>query len=169
MDISGTVDEKPDTRLPMIFSLICGFLYVILGLLQMVAGAGRILIGTDFVMPLSGILFVPADVIGSFVLLLIGTVFLYGVMEMRSGTYEGISYAYVGILLALIFAVIYLLVSTGNMLEAYLLGNEEFADWTLLSDMKPGIYLAILPLFAYIKWKDFFEPTTEASFRMDLK
>jgi hypothetical protein len=169
LDINGTVEEKPDTNVPMVFSVICGSLYIILGLLQMASGAGRILIGTDFSIPLAGILLVPADLIGAFVLLLIGTVFIYGVMEMRSGIYEGISYAYVGILLSLIFAIIYLLVSTGNMLEAYLLKNVEFAGWTPLSDMRPGIYLAILPLFAYIKWKDFFEPISGTNIRMDLK
>ncbi|WMW25585.1 hypothetical protein RE474_02355 [Methanolobus sediminis] len=158
MDINGTMEEKQDTRVAMVFSVICGSLYIILGLLQMAAGTGKMVMGNGFSMPLADILFVPADIIGSFVLLLIGTVFIYGVMEMRSGTYEGISYAYVGILLALIFALIYLLVCTGNLLETYLLKNEEFAGWTPLSDMRPGIYLAILPLVAYIKWKDFLEP-----------
>nr|WP_321497780.1 hypothetical protein [uncultured Methanolobus sp.] len=158
MDISVVAEEKPDTKLPMIFSVICGSLYIISGLMQLAAGAGRIIIGSEFSIPLAEVLFVPADLIGSFVLLLIGTVFIYGVLEMRSGVYEGISYAYVGILLALIFAFIYLLVCTGNLLETYLLMNEDFAGWTPLSDMKPGIYLAILPLVAYVKWKDIFEP-----------
>ncbi|WP_321430735.1 hypothetical protein [uncultured Methanolobus sp.] len=169
MDISVAAEEKPDTRIPMVFSLVCGSIYIILGLLQLAAGTGRVLIGSDFSIPLANVLFVPADLIGSFVLLLIGTVFIYGVLEMRSGMYEGISYAYVGILLALIFALIYLLVCTGNLLETYLLRNEEFAGWTPLSDMRPGIYLAILPLFAYVKWKDIFEPVPKNSIRMDLK
>jgi hypothetical protein len=169
LDISVAAEEKPDTKIPMVFSLVCGSLYIILGLLQLAAGTGRVLIGSDFSIPLANVLFVPADLIGSFVLLLIGTVFIYGVLEMRSGVYEGISYAYVGILLALIFAFIYLLVCTGNLLETYLLMNEEFAGWTPLSDMRPGIYLAILPFFAYVKWKDIFEPVPKNSIRMDLK
>jgi hypothetical protein len=152
---------EPDTRIPMVFSMITGSLYILLGLLQLLAGVAKILMGPDVRIPLTGILFVPADVIGSFVLLLIGTVFIYGVMEMRSGIYEGVSYAYVGILIALIFAAIYMLVSTGNMLEAYLLKNKDFIDWTPLSDLRPGIYLAILPLFAFFKWKDMFEPVPE--------
>jgi hypothetical protein len=152
---------EPDTRIPMVFSMITGSLYILLGLLQLLAGVAKILMGPDVRIPLTGILFVPADVIGSFVLLLIGTVFIYGVMEMRSGIYEGVSYAYVGILIALIFAAIYMLVSTGNMLEAYLLKNKDFIDWTPLSDLRPGIYLAILPLFAFLKWKDMFEPVPE--------
>lgn len=169
MDINLVAEDKPDTRIPMVFSMVCGSLYVILGLLQMAAGTGRIILGSEFTMPLANVLFIPADIIGSFVLLLIGCVFIYGVMELRSGTYEGISYAYVGILLAFIFAFIYLLVCTGNMLETYLLMNEEFAGWTPLSDMRPGIYLAVLPLLAYIKWKDIFEPVPETNIRMDLK
>lgn len=158
---SDAVNEMPDTRIPMIFSIITGTLYIFLGLLQLSSGIGRILLGPDVQIPLTNILFIPADIIGAFVLLLIGTVFIYGVMEMHNGIYEGVSYAYVGILIALIFASIYILVSTGNMLEAYLLKNEDFIDWTLLSDMRPGIYLAALPLVAFIKWKDMFDPTPE--------
>ncbi|ETA68926.1 hypothetical protein MettiDRAFT_2415 [Methanolobus tindarius DSM 2278] len=169
MDINSVMEEKPDTKVPMIFSVICGSLYIIMGLLQLAAGTGKIILGSEFSIPLSNVLFVPADIIGSFVLLLIGTVFIYGVLEMRSGVYEGISYAYVGILLALIFAFIYLLVCTGNLLETHLLMNEEFEGWTPLSDMSPGIYLAILPLFAYIKWKDIFEPVPGTNIRVDLK
>ncbi len=151
-------DNEVDTRIPMIFSIITGSLYALLGLLQLSAGIGRILAGPDVNIPLAEILFIPADIIGAFVLLLIGTVFIYGFMEMRSGIYEGVSYAYVGILISLIFAIIYILVSTGNMLEAYVLKSEDFLGWTPLSDMRPAIYLAILPLFAFIKWKDMFEP-----------
>ncbi len=159
MDIeSENKGVNPDTRIPMTFSIVTGFLYILSGLLQLSAGIGKIVMGPDTYIPLTGPLFVPADIIGAFVLLLIGTVFIYGVMEMRSGIYEGVSYAYVGILIALIFAGIYILVSTGNMLEAYLLKNEEFLGWTPLSDLRPGIYLAILPLIAFIKWKDMFDP-----------
>ncbi|WMW23402.1 hypothetical protein RE476_06175 [Methanolobus mangrovi] len=162
MDINGdNVNDEMDTRIPMIFSIVAGSLYFLLGLLQLSAGFTKILIGPEVQVPLTGLLFVPADIIGSFVLLLIGTVFIYGVMEMRSGIPEGISYAYVGILIALIFAVIYMLVSTGNMLEAYLLKNEEFIGWTPASDLRPGIYLAVLPLFALIKWQNMFKPPQE--------
>ncbi|MDG6243533.1 MAG: hypothetical protein QCH31_03960 [Methanolobus sp.] len=159
MDIKGeNVEAQADTRIPVAFSVVSGSLYVLLGLLQLLAGMNRIFIGPDILVPLADLLLVPADIIGSFVLILIGTVFIYGVIEMRSGIYEGVSYAYVGILLSLIFAIIYLFVSTGNMLEAYILRNEDFAEWTPLSDLKPGIYLAIFSLFAFIRWKDMFEP-----------
>ncbi|WP_407355828.1 hypothetical protein [Methanolobus sp. WCC5] len=159
MGISGQdVKRHAAIRTPLVFSAVTGSLYIVLGLLQLAAGLKRLFTGPDIRVPLADSLFVPADIIGSFALLLIGTVFIYGVFEMRSGIYEGVSYAYVGILLSLIFAIIYLLVSTGNMLEAYLLRNEDFVDWTPLSDLKPGIYLAILSLFAFIRWKDMFEP-----------
>lgn len=161
MAIKEDNNNKPDTRIPLMFSVIAGSLYLLLGLVQLAAGVGKLLIEPDLHIPLAGMLFVPADIIGAFVLLLIGTVFIYGVMEMKSGIYEGVSYTFVGILIALIFASIYLLVSTGNMLEAYLLRNEEFIGWTPLSDLRPGIYLAILPFFAFIKWKDLLEPVPE--------
>lgn len=162
MAIKGDIaDSRPDTRTAMIFSIVTGSLYIILGLLQLSSGVARVLLGPGVQIPLTGMLFVPADIIGAFVLLLIGTVFIYGVMEMRAGIYEGVSYAYVGILIALIFAAIYMLVSTGDMLEAYLLKNEDFAGWTPLSDLRPGIYLAILPLFALFKWKDMLNPVQE--------
>lgn len=154
-------DKKIDTGTTIKFSLIAGLLYILLGLLQLFSGLEKVFPAAAMQLPLTEILFVPADIIGALVMLLIGTVFMYGVMEMRAGIYEGVSYTFVGILLSLIFALIYLLVSTGNMLEAYLLNNEEFIGWTPLSDLRPAIYLAILPLFVFLKWKDMLEPPRE--------
>jgi hypothetical protein len=91
------------------------------------------------------------------ILILIGCVFMYGASEIHSGVHEGIAYVYVGILLSLIFAGIYMLAATGDLLEARLLKNEDYAGWSVLDALRPEIYLGVLSLLTYLKWKDSFE------------
>ncbi len=57
---------------------------------------------------------------------------------------------YFGIILALVFAGIYVLVIGANALEAYVILSKYFEGWrTPLDDMKPGIYMVILPHIAH--------------------
>ena len=130
----------------MLFALLAGILYAITGLIQIVAGFGLEIGLTDA-------LFIPADIFGGFILLVIGSVFLFGVKELNEGLNEGVAYVYVGIILALVFAGIYVLVIGANALEAYVILSDDFEGWTPLDDMKPGIYIAIIPLIAYFSWK----------------
>jgi hypothetical protein len=102
---------------------------------------------------LIGILFAPSDLMGSLILVLIGSVFIYGLMEMRNGLDEGIAYVYVGILISLLFAMVYVLVIAGNWMEMYLLNVPQISGWDILYDLRPAIYLGILPLCGYLIWK----------------
>jgi len=144
----------------IVFALLMGAVYTLFGLIQLITGFSRSL-GISAPETLSrfiaNVLFIPPDAIGGFVLVLVGSVFIYGFAELHSGKYEGIAYVYVGILLSLIFAGIYVLAAFGNVLEVYLLKNEAFAGWSILDDLRPEIYLGAVSLVAYLQWKDHFD------------
>ncbi|MBN2109522.1 MAG: hypothetical protein JW705_00330 [Methanosarcinaceae archaeon] len=152
---------KRGTRQKMWFALLSGCSYILFGLTQLITGSSKALFGISVPHSIgkviTGMLFIPADAIAGLVLILIGCVFIYGFEEIRSGKYEGIAYVYVGILLSLIFAGIYVLSGFGNTLEVYLLKNETFTDWSITDDIRPEIYLGLLSLLAYLKWKDDFD------------
>ncbi len=80
------------------FSLILGFLYILFGILQAVASTGVVYI-----------FLVPGNIMGTFVLIVIGSVFLFGHKELEEGISEGVAYIVVGIMLSLIFGALYLL------------------------------------------------------------
>ena len=95
----------------------------------------------------------PSDVVGGFVLLVIGSVFLFGVNELHKGVHEGVAYIYVGIFLGLLFGLIYLLMMGANAVEAYGFENEDFATWTPLDDLRPGLYVSLVPLVGLLIWR----------------
>lgn len=128
------------------FGLIVGPLYIIFGFIQLAVGLGYSSGWTDA-------LYIPKDIIGSLILVLLGAIFLYGVKELNEGTDEGVSFVYVGIFLALLWVVVYLLVMSASALEAYMLKSEDFEEWVPADDMKPGIYLGILPLIGFLAWR----------------
>ncbi len=130
----------------IVFGLIAGTIYVVFGLIQVVVGLGY---GSGW----TKAIFVPSDIAGGLILVLIGMVFLYGVKELNAGINEGVAYIYVGILLALGFTAIYLLIMGADALEAYAIRSEDFEDWAPLDDMKPGIYLGLLPFAALLAWR----------------
>lgn len=147
---SGKLREK------MVFAALTGFLYVLAGSIQFVLSMYTMLdIGSVYSLENSVfvLLFAPSDLMGSLVLVLIGSIFLYGLMELRSGLNEGIAYVYVGMLISLLFATVYMLVMTGNWMESYLLNDPEITGWSFGNDFRPAIYLGILSLCGYFLWK----------------
>ena len=127
----------------MAFGSIVGLLYLIFGAIQIIVGFG-------FDSELSEAIYIPKDIIGGFILMLIGIIFFFGVKELRAGIGEGVAYIYIGIFLALIFVVIYLLIIAANAIEAFVLVNEDYIGWSPVDDLKPGIYLGLLPFIGYI-------------------
>lgn len=147
---SGKFKEK------MVFAALTGFLYVLAGSIQFVLSIYTMLdMGPVYFLENSSfvLLFAPSDLMGSLVLVLIGSIFLYGLMELRSGLSEGIAYIYVGILISLLFATVYMLVMTGNWMESYLLNDPGITGWSLGDDFRPAMYLGILSLCGYFLWK----------------
>ncbi len=153
---------KPDpekSREKVLFSVVAGFLYVLAGSIQFVLSIGA-MFDINSVNSLGnsalGVLFIPSDFMGSLVLVLIGSIFFYGLMELRNGLNEGIAYVYVGIIISLIFATVYMLVLAGNWMESCLLNDPEITGWSFSDDFRPAIYLGILSLCGYILWKNDF-------------
>ncbi len=101
-------------------------------------------------------LFIPNDIIGGLILVLIGIIFFIGVKELISEINDGVAYIYFGIFLALIFVIIYLLIIVANAIEAYVIVSDDFSTWTPLDDLKPGLYLGLLPFIGLIVWKSRF-------------
>jgi len=141
-------DQFKDIGQKISFSIIVGLLYLLFGILQLIASVG-----------LADIPLVPGNAIGVLVLIVIGAVFLEGYRELTEGTIEGISYVYVGILLSMAFGILYLLVLGADALSAYVLELDDFEDWTLVDGMRPELYLSVLPLIGYLKWRKEFELT----------
>ena len=152
---------KMSTTDKMLFALIMGCSYILIGMVQLITGTLKAMSEASMTEYAGHViadgLFIPPDIIAGMILILIGCVFLYGASEIHSGVHEGIAYVYVGILLSLIFAGIYVLAATGDLLEAHLLKNEEYAGWSILDALRPEIYLGVLSLLTYLKWKDSFE------------
>jgi len=142
-----------ENRSKMLFGCIVGSLYVLFGLIQLLVGLGYGSGWTDA-------MFIPADLVGGLILILIGTVFLYGFRELNAGLDGGVAYIYVGLMLALVFTTLYLLMMGADALEAYVIQSEDFLGWTPLDDMNPIIYLGVLPLIGGVAWKSKFSSKT---------
>ncbi|MDW7731428.1 MAG: hypothetical protein SCH66_03240 [Methanolobus sp.] len=132
----------------MTFAALTGVMYTIFGIFQIGEGLG---INTG----MSDVLFIPGDILGGLSLVILGAVFLYGLKEMLQGINAGVSFVYVGILMSLVFMVVYLLVMGGNMLDS-LIVPEDYEGWNIMEAFRPGIYLGILPLMGILYWKDRF-------------
>jgi hypothetical protein len=94
------------------------------------------------------------DIIGSFILILTGIIFMYGILELNKGMREGSAFVYVGIVFSLFFMGIYLLNMLINGIQAYIVMNSEFDSWSPLNDLRPGIYLGLLSLIVLFMWRE---------------
>lgn len=131
-----------------IFALMVSLLYIIFGTIHIAEGIG---INTS----LSAVLFVPVDILGGFSLLVIGAVFFYGFRELNVGMDEGIAFVYVGMIMSLAFMVVYALVGAGTLLDSLLL-PEDYVDWHIVDQLRPGLYMGIPVLAVFLAWKDRF-------------
>jgi len=64
-----------------------------------------------------------------------------------------------GIFLALVFTVIYFLIMAADAIETYVLISEDFTGWSPLDDLRPGIYLGVLPFIGFMIWRNKFSLT----------
>jgi len=132
------------------FTLLWGALYLGAGLLQVMKGTE--LLPYNF---LSANM-LPPETAGGLVLVVTGAVYLYGTFEFSRGSFEGRAYAYVGLILSLVFGALYFLTSTADLINARILFAEGYEEWTPLSAFKPALYLGMLSLAAYTGWKEKF-------------
>jgi hypothetical protein len=129
------------------FTLLWGMLYLSIGSLQVLKGAK--LLPDDF---LSTNL-IPPEIAGGLVLAVVGAIYLYGTIEFSKNSFEGKAYAYVGIILSILFGILYFLTFTADIINAWVLFAEGFEEWTPLVDFKPALYLGLLSLAIYAGWE----------------
>jgi hypothetical protein len=145
-----------------VYSVAIGVLYAIFGMLEILVGWGDLLgTGEPLIAPLevAGINIVPPDVFGGVMLILIGVVYLTGVKQQAKGEREGLSFLFVGSLLALIFFGVYMAIMLANGVGC-VFQFEDWLEWIWLDDLRPGIWLFLLALpgaylaFTKKKWRD---------------
>ncbi len=144
--------ESPSLEEKRLFGLGAGLLYLLFGVLQ--TGACLDLLDHVLLLP---------DFMGICVLFVLAAVFLSGYRELSQGSHEGAAHVNVGVALSLLFALVYLLIMGANSLEAHLLQHEDFQDWTPLDDLQPSLYLALMSLLAFWRWRKEFIPGEEST------
>ncbi len=127
------------------FSYIVGSLYIIFGGLQGISATAVI-----------DIFLVPGSIMGVFVLTVIGSTFIFGGRELEHGVPEGVSFIVVGVMLSLLFGILYLLVMGADSISAYIIESDDFQDWTLLDGLRPELYLSLLSVYGFLRWRDEF-------------
>ncbi|HIH26519.1 MAG TPA: hypothetical protein HA256_00690 [Methanoregulaceae archaeon] len=136
----------------LFFSGIMGALYL---------GCGFLEIGFWIVPGLAAMEVVPADILGGFVLCVIGLVFLAGVPGLRSGTPGAIAYLFVGLLLSLAFGLVAFLAIGAGWLETALFG--DLSEWSAAEMAVPMLYLALGSMAGYAAWgREFFRGVARA-------
>lgn len=133
------------------FTLLWGITYLAIGSLQVLKGAG--LLPENFITAT----LLPPEIAGGLVLAVVGAVYLYGTIELSKDPTEGRAYAYVGIVLSMLFGALYFLTFTADLINARVLFAEGFEEWTLLVDFKPALYLGLLSLVIYTGWENKFK------------
>jgi hypothetical protein len=133
---------------------LAGLLYTLVGILEILTGFGV----AGAMQSLAEIFRVVGDPFNGFVLLVIGLVFLKGVGPASSGDKEGISYVAGGAILASTVLGFYVLNALSNGL-GFLLGFEDWLEWTILDDVKPGVilWLSTLPSIMMVRapeWRE---------------
>lgn len=116
------------------YSALLGIMYATFGLLEIIIWAG-----------VTTIAYVPADIFGGIMLLIIASVYLAGVSQQLRGNREGLSFLAVGSLLSAVFFGVYVTIVAANGLGYVLqpLGEAfgDWAEWTWLDDVRPAIWL----------------------------
>ena len=144
------MDERdPKMIKKELFSLMTGTIYVVLGGLQIAAGAG-----------LSGrwseLLLLGGGVTDGLILILIGAVLLQGQRELGQGQREGVAFLYMGIALALFFLFLELAEIGASYLGLALIGGPDYEGYNPIETMTPALYLSPLALLGLYAWRSGF-------------
>jgi hypothetical protein len=148
------MSEKSGNGLNGIYVGLAGLLYTTIGVLEILSGfrVGGIIQFFAEMLRLVG------DPFNGFVLLVIGLVFLKGFSYISQGEREGVSYVVGGALLASTLLGFYVLNAFSNGL-GFLLGFEDWLEWTVLDDIKPGVILWLFTVPSILlvrdpKWRE---------------
>jgi hypothetical protein len=132
--------DKGKGQMVGVYAALIGVLYASLGVVEILGW-----FGVEILPQLAGFFFVANDVFNGFVLLVIGLVYLKGVGLVMSGDREGLSYVSVGALMSTVLLALYVanIVSNGLGLA---LGFEDWLEWSVLDDFRPGLILWVLAI-----------------------
>jgi hypothetical protein len=145
-----------------VYSSAIGILYAIFGMLEVLVGWGDLIgTGVPLIPPLeiAGVNVVPPDFFGGIMLIIIGSVYVTGVKQQAKGEREGLSFLFVGSLIAVIFFAVYVVIMLANGV-GYVFQFEDWLEWTWLDDLRPGIWLFLIALpgaylaFTKKKWRE---------------
>jgi hypothetical protein len=128
-----------DSRGRMIaaYTAALGVLYVLMGLLETLIW---LRLEVQQFMWIARAFNVVGDIFAGFVLFVIGVVYLSGLGPVWRGDREGLSYVTVGALMSTALLILYTVNILSNGL-GFALGFEDWMEWTLLSEIKPGLLL----------------------------
>jgi hypothetical protein len=134
-----------------LYSTLIGAIYLIFGLLELTRGFSE---AFGLTWEISTVL-VSADIFSGLALLIIGIIFLFGVHAQWKGGKDAASYLAVGTLIAAVFLAVYLAIMGAHAIGAgfYSILPEEYAEvfadwaeWTWIDDLRPGIWLFIFAI-----------------------
>ncbi len=127
------VNPLPQTpRSQALLSLLFGVLYIGLG-------AAEIL--SEF-----GLLQIPfCSIMDGFILLVIGAVFVTGFLQLRAEEPEPVAFLVVGLIIATVVFFLRVVIIGSNLL-GWILGLEDWADWSLLNDITLSLWVYLLTL-----------------------
>jgi len=141
----------------VIYTVILGILYIVVGLIEFATGLWNLFIPGAA----QAILGLPIDLFGGFAALIIGATY-FGAISLWKGDYESLGFILVGVLLSVVFGVLYLLIVGADGFGTYLAYlNGEAWTWEWLTSgtagpglLRPEIWLFFLstPL-GYFAWR----------------
>jgi hypothetical protein len=132
-----------------IYSLGIGALYLIFGLLEFLRGLSETF-GIQSTLSETSTTLIYPDMFSGVTLTIIGLIFLFGVRSQWKDSKDFAPYLVVGVLLSAVFFAVYLVIlgahAVGSAVfqfapEAYADLFADWADWSWLNDMRPGIWL----------------------------
>lgn len=149
------MSKNDGNKLTGVYVGLVGFLYALVGVLEITTGFG---LGAGFLEPVTNIFCVVGDPFNGFILMVIGVVFLKGASSVSRGDRAGTSFVAGGTLMASVLLGFYILNMFSNGL-GFALGFEDWLEWTILDDIKPGVvlWLAVIPsifLARAPKWRN---------------
>ncbi len=130
-------------RIIGIYSGIIGLLYIFYGILE----AYSWIFG-----PVDVFLSPSPDIMGAFILILIGTILIYRLGRLLDRRYDGLAFLFVGLVLSAIIGIMYMLIMFADVLDCAITGEV----WTFdpYSYNLPAIALSILLLPSWMLMKE---------------
>ena len=136
--------NKGNGQIVGVYTALIGVLYASLGAIEILGW-----VGVEILPQLARFFFVANDAFNGFVLLVIGLVYLKGVGSVMRGEHEGLSYVNVGALMSTVLLALYAINILSNGL-GLVLGLEDWLEWTVWDDFRPGLILWVLAIPAVL-------------------